>query len=356
MARLDKLLARLHERGGSDLHLAAGLEPRMRIDGDLWSVEDSPVLSDRDLSTMLEQIAPSPHWHHFQQARDVDFAYELEDVARFRVNYFCHEQGLGAVFRRIPQEMLGFEQLALPAAVERLAELDSGLVVVTGPTRSGKSTTLAALVDAINTHLERHILTIEEPVEFRHSPKRGIVTQRGVGEHSRSFATALRGAQFHDADVLLVGALPDAATVKLAVRAAEAGALVLVALPVDGAVRAVGRLVEAFPPDERTGMQTALADTLRAVVAQRLLPRADGGGHVAACEILLRNAPVEGALRTGEIDKLDAIMREEAAVGMQTLDDALSHLLEAGHISEAEAHEHARDKSRFAVARRASSC
>lgn len=299
MARIDELLRYMQARSGSDLHLAAGLSPRIRQRGSLEPVEGWDALGDRELAEMMREIAAPWQWSEFERTSDLDFAYGLPGVARFRVNFFSQENGVGAVLRIIPEKILSFADLGLPAAVEKIAELHAGLVLVTGPTGSGKSTTLAAIVHAINQRYEKHIVTIEDPIEFVHVSQKALISQREVGQHTSSFAAALRAAIRQNPDVILVGEMRDYETISLALTAAEMGVLVFGTLHTNSAVKTIDRLIDAYPADEQPQARTSLSQSLAAVVAQLLLPTADGRGRVAAHEILLRTTalPTSSARR-----------------------------------------------------------
>ena len=347
MNRLEQLLATCHERGGSDLHLASGLEPRIRVHGELRPVDGHQPLTPETIDEMLRELASAIHWSAFVDTGDVDFAHSLEGIARFRCNYLRQENGPSAVFRVIPQEILTVEQLGLPQAVRELASLTRGLVLVTGPTGSGKSTTLAAVVHEINQTSSRHIVTIEEPVEFIHRPARSILSQREVGADSDSFGGALRSALRQDADVILVGEMRDLETIALAITAAETGALVFGTLHTNGAANTIDRLIDAFPSDQQAQVRLTLAETLAAVVSQQLLPTADGTGRVAAHEILLRTTGLPNIIREGNTPMIRNVIQGGRGRGMQLMDDALEALLRDDKIGPRDAYLKATDKERF---------
>ena len=350
-ARIDELLVYLHERGGSDLHLAAGLEPRVRISGALQPVSGWGVLGAEELEAMMREIASDGHWDHYQATLDADFAYGVPAVARFRVNFFYQENGPGAVMRIIPEKILTLEDLEVPAAVAELAHRERGLILVTGPTGSGKSTTLAAIIGAINAGYDKHIVTIEDPIEFVHEPKRCLITQREVGEHTRSFASALRAAIRQNPDVILVGEMRDHETIALALTAAEMGMLVFGTLHTNSAVKTIDRLIDAFPSDEQDQARIALSESLEAVCAQLLLPVAGGArngrGRVAVHEILLRTSALPNIIREGNTGMLASMIQNGKRRGMQTMDDALWRLLDQGVIHPEDAYRKAQDKRRF---------
>jgi len=347
MAKLDELLAALRDRGGSDLHLAAGLAPRMRCRGELREVEGWPVLSDESLRSLLREIAADRHWEQFESEHDADFAYGLPGVARFRANYFVQEHGAGAVFRIIPERIVPLEELALPPAVERLAALDRGLVLVTGPTGSGKSTTLAAILDRINKSHDKHVVTIEDPVEFVHENQRCVFSHREVGCHSTGFGPALRAAIREDADVILVGEMRDRETITLALTAAEMGVLVFGTLHTNNASKTIDRIIDVFPAEERAQARLSLSESLAGVVSQLLLPTADGRGRVAVNEILLRTPGLPNVIREGNTPMLHSIIQSGRSAGMQAMDDALFALAEEGRILPQDAYMKATDKARF---------
>jgi twitching motility protein PilT len=347
MAELDELLRHLKERGGSDLHLAAGMEPRVRVRGELEPVPGWQPLDDAALRALLEPIASERHWEEWTRHHDLDFAYGLEGVARFRANYFEQEHGAGAVFRMIPETVVSLEELALPAAVEKLAELNAGLVLVTGPTGSGKSTTLAAVIDRINRCSARHIVTIEDPVEFVHENRESVLSHREVGQHTGSFAAALRGAVRQDADVVLVGEMRDQDTIGMALAAAEMGLLVFGTLHTSGAAKTIDRIVDAFPSSEQSQVRLGLSESLAAVVSQLLLPGRDGKGRVAINEVLLRTPGLANLIREGNTQQIQSLIQSGKKDGMQTLDDALFAAVEAGRIDGRDAYRKAHDKARF---------
>jgi twitching motility protein PilT len=347
MPELDRLLRHLKEQGGSDLHLAAGREPRVRVRGELVPVPGWGVLDDAALRELLRPLAAERHWREWLDTHDVDFAYGLEGVARFRANYFEQEHGAGAVFRMIPEQVVSLDTLALPPAIARLAELRSGLVLVTGPTGSGKSTTLAAVIDKINRESSRHVVTIEDPVEFVHGNVRSVLSHREVGQHTQSFAAALRGAVRQDADVVLVGELRDPDTIAMALAAAEMGLLVFGTLHTSGAAKTIDRVVDAFPSSEQGQVRLSLSESLAAVVSQLLLPSKDGKGRVAANEILLRTPGLPNLVREGNTQMLHSLIQAGRKDGMQTMDDSLFALVQAGRVDPREAYRKAADKTRF---------
>ena len=347
MPDLDRLLRHLRDEGGSDLHLAAGMEPRVRVRGELVAVPGWGPLDAAKLRALLEPIASQRHWQEWCETHDVDFAYGLEGVARFRANYFVQEHGPGAVFRMIPERVVSLDALALPPAIAKLAELRAGLVLVTGPTGSGKSTTLAAVIDKINREHARHIVTIEDPVEFVHAGVRSVLSHREVGLHTQGFADALRAAVRQDADVVLVGEMRDRETISMALAAAEMGLLVFGTLHTSGAAKTIDRIVDAFPASEQGQVRLSLSESLAAVVSQLLLPGKDGKGRVAANEILLRTPGLPNLIREGNTPMIHSLIQSGRKDGMQTMDDSLFALVQAGRIDPREAYRKAGDKARF---------
>jgi len=347
MPKLDELLERLRKEGGSDLHLAAGLSPRMRCHGEVQAVDDWPTLSDAELRTFLREIANDRHWQQYEGTHDVDFAYGLPGVARFRANYFVQENGAGAVFRVIPEKIVPLEELHLPPAIESLAHLEQGLVLVTGPTGSGKSTTLAAILDAMNRAYAKHVVTIEDPVEFVHANKMCVFSHREVGCHSNGFGPALRAAIRQDADVILVGEMRDQETISLALTAAEMGLLVFGTLHTNNASKTIDRIIDVFPADERSQVRISLSESLAAVVSQLLLPTSDGKGRLAVNEILLRTQGLPNVVREGNTPMLHSIIQSGRNVGMQAMDDALFALAKEGRILAQDAYMKATEKARF---------
>jgi twitching motility protein PilT len=347
MAKLDALLRALGEGGGSDLHLAAGEAPRLRTRGELALAEGWGVIEDAEMRSLLSEIATADQWQGFESQLDADFAYGLPGVARFRANYFVQNQGVGAVFRVIPEKILSIEDLGLPAAVASLTDLDKGLVLVTGPTGSGKSTTLAALIDHINATRSRHIVTIEDPVEFVHANKRSVISHREVGAHTEGFGPALRSAIRQDADVVLVGEMRDTETIGLAVTAAEMGLLVFGTLHTNSAPKTIDRIVDAFPAREQNQVRLSLSESLAAIVSQLLLPTANGKGRCAIHEILLRTSGLANMIREGNTTMLSSLIQSGRAAGMQCMDDGLLAAVDSGQVLSTDAYMKATDKSRF---------
>ena len=347
MAQLDSLLTHLKDTGGSDLHLAAGLEPRIRRSGQIHVIPDWPVLTDSALLQMLEEIISPPLWQSYRDENDADFAYGLEGVARFRANYFQQERGAGAVFRIIPEKILTLEQLKVPEVVASFAHLDRGLVLVTGPTGSGKSTTLAAILNEINETYDKHMVTIEDPIEFVHPNKRCVISQREVGDHTMGFGPALKSAMRQDPDVILVGEMRDQETIGLAITAAETGALVFGTLHTNSAAKTVDRLIDAFPSDAQSQIRLSLSESLAGIVSQLLLRTKDGKGRCAVNEVLLRNSALPNLIREGSTPQLNNLIQNNRGMGMRTMDQSLMELVENGRISARDAHLKAKDKKKF---------
>ncbi len=347
MPAIDRLFHQMKSVGGSDLHLAEGQPPKYRVHGHIEVIQGEPVLNNQQLTGYLQEIAPAHHWQRFCKGGDADFAYAMGDSDRFRANYYKHQGGMGAIFRIIPVKILTLEQLGAPPKLTEFTQLRNGLVLVTGPTGSGKSTTLAGMINEINATTSKHILTIEEPIEFVHPPKKSVITQREVGENTKSFASALRAAAREDCDVILVGEMRDLETIGLAVSAAEMGVLVFGTLHTNSAAKTIDRIVNVFPPGQQPQIRTMLAGSLRGVVSQLLCRKADGKGRVAAQEILSSNTAAAAAIRDGKIAKLNSIMASGSREGMVTMDDRLNQLFEQNLITGNEAYMKAFDKNRF---------
>jgi len=347
MAQLDALLRHLRHTGGSDLHLAAGLPPHARVRGTLAPIAGLAPLDGPTLLAMLKDVAPPHLWPVFLAEHDVDFAYALQGAGRFRVNCFQQENGPAAVFRIIPETVRPLESLGVPPAVERLAHLQAGLVVVTGPTGAGKSTTLAAIVDRINETSARHVICIEDPIEFVHRSKRAVFSQREIGSHALTFADALRAAIREDPDVILVGELRDTETISLALLAAEMGCLVFSTLHTNSASKSIDRLIDAFSPEEQGHVRLMLAEALAAVVAQVLVPTADGTSRVPVNEILLKTSALPNLIRDNNTPMMVTLMQSSRAMGMQTMDDHLEQRVREGTILLDDALRYATDRARL---------
>ncbi len=330
----------------SDLHMQEGQPPKMRVHGDIVPLREAP-LTHGEMEQMLREVAGTHRWETFVKKGDADLAYELSEEARFRCNLHRQLHGLGGIFRLIPNKIATLEQLGVPQVIKRFANIKGGLVLVTGPTGSGKSTTLAALVDYINSSYARHIITIEEPIEFVHNNKLSIITQREVGEDTPSFADGLKNAMREDADVVLVGEMRDLETIALALTAAETGMLVFGTLHTNNARKTVDRMIDVFPSSQQPQVRTQLAASLRGIVAQLLLKKA-AGGRVAVNEILISNNAVASIIREGAAEKLTDVLISGKGEGMQFMDDAIQGLLDDGTVAPQEAYMKAIDKQRFA--------
>ena len=344
--RIDEYLREVLSRNGSDLHFVAGDPPRIRLFGDLHTLREQKLTQDVVRTAMFE-IMPRTAMNRFEQKDGADFAYSIPGVSRFRVNVFRHIGGIGGVFRAIPSKALSLDQLNMPEAVRSLSRVNSGLILVTGKTGSGKSTSLAAMIDDINTRIKGHILTIEDPIEFVHTRKNCLISQREVGVHSPGFAEALHSALREDPDVVLVGELRDHETMSIAVTAAEMGILVMGTLHTNGAAATVDRIVNAFPTDKQAHVRTMLSTSLRGVISQQLIQRADKRGRVAALEILINTPAVSNLIRQGKLDQLENTMQSGGLQGMRTMDSAIQELLDKGMISGRSAFEKSINKPRF---------
>jgi twitching motility protein PilT len=346
MAYIDQFLQIVVRQGASDLHIAEQQPPKIRTHGDIMPIRDEPI-SHEEATRMLSEVCGPQNWEIFQERGDLDFAYQMDEDSRFRTNYFKQSDGYAAAFRLIPTKISSLEQLGVPVVIKEFAYLRGGLVLVTGPTGSGKTTTQAALIDFINQNFFRHVVTIEEPIEFVHNNKRSIITQREVPGDSISFPAALRAALREDTDIVLIGEMRDLETISLALTAAETGLLVIGTLHTNNARKTVDRMIDAFPADRQAQAQTMLANSLRGVVAQLLLKRSDRPGRIAVNEILIANAAVGAIIREGATQKLQDVIVSGRAQGMQFMDDAIWALLEKGIVSPHEAFMKAIDKNRF---------
>lgn len=346
MAKIDAFFKLMNDQGASDLHLAASQPPALRIRGEMERVKYK-VLDNDSLRAMLYEIAPEDKVKVFEETGDVDFGYEIPGLARYRANFFMQKNGVAAVFREIPTTIMTAEELGLPPVISKLASLPRGLVLVTGPTGSGKSTTLAAIIDVANRNRKDHIITIEDPIEFVHKSRGCVINQREIGLHTKSFHSALRGALREDPDIILVGELRDLETISLAIEAASTGHLVFATLHTTSAPKTVDRIIEVFPADQQPQIRSTLSDGIRAVVAQVLFKRVDVKGRVAALEILIATPAARNLIREAKTHQLPSVMQTGKRYGMQLLDDAIMNLYNKGQISGDDAYLKANEKSRF---------
>jgi twitching motility protein PilT len=346
VAKIDSFFKFMIENKASDLHLSVGAKPMIRKHGELEEIKYQ-VLTNDILKGLLFEIITDEQKKKFHEKKDLDFAYEIPSVARFRANFFLQKMGLGAVFRIIPSDILSVEDLSLPKQVLRFADLSRGLVLVTGSTGSGKSTTLAAIIDFINRNRRDHILTVEDPIEFVHQNKGCLINQREISSHTESFASALRAALREDPDVILVGEMRDLETIELAMTAAETGHLVFGTLHTSSAAKTVDRIIDAFPPGQQAQIRTMLSEALKGVIAQQLLKRADKAGRIAAIEILFVNVAIANLIREGKTFQIPSMIQMAKADGMQLLDQAIMELLMQKIVSPDEAYVKANDKKPF---------
>ena len=346
MSKIDHYLQEALKRNASDLHFVSGDPVRVRVHGELQIMMDEKLTVETVQEAIME-IMDGTTQRTFEKEESADFAYEIEGVSRFRANAFRHLNGIGGVFRAIPSTALTLDQLSMPPVIYDLCKQTSGMILVTGKTGSGKSTTLAAMIDAINTSAKGHILTIEDPIEFVHKTKSSLISQREIGLHSGSFAEALRSALREDPDVILVGEMRDLETISIAVTAAEMGILVMGTLHTNGAAQTVDRIINSFPHDKQAHIRTMISTSLRGVVSQQLLPTKGKPGRIAALEVLINTSAVANLIRQGKLDQLETAMQSGGNIGMKTMDSALMDLVEHAHIAGKEAYLQASDKSKF---------
>jgi twitching motility protein PilT len=344
--KIDQFLKDALVKNSSDLHFISGEPPRVRIHGSLSKLSEQSLTTEV-VREALYEIMSGTIQRDFEQNDAVDFAYDIPGISRFRVNIMRHLNGIGGVFRAIPSKALTLEDLKMPEVVHNLCKQTQGMILVTGKTGSGKSTTLAAMVDAINKRLKGHILTIEDPIEFVHKRQSCLISQREVGVHSQSFAAALHSALREDPDVILVGEMRDLETISIAVTAAEMGILVMGTLHTNGAAQTVDRIINSFPADKQGHIRTMLSTSLRGVISQQLLPTKHKPGRIAALEILVNTSAVANLIRQGRLDQLETAMQSGGAVGMQTMDSALMDLVERRFVSGKEAYQQANNKTKF---------
>ncbi|MEL7297548.1 MAG: type IV pilus twitching motility protein PilT [Pseudomonadota bacterium] len=343
---IDQYLLEVTRSNGSDLHLMAGDPPRMRVHGSLKEISGKPLTQAHVSDCLYEMMTPSAR-RTFEEHDSVDFAYEIPEVARFRVNILRQLNGMGAVCRTIPTETKSLEDLKMPKVVRDLCRQPRGLILVTGKTGSGKSTTLAAMIDELNTRLKGHILTIEDPIEFIHQRKGCLISQREVGRHSSSFADALHSALREDPDIVLVGEMRDLETISIAVTAAEMGILVMGTLHTNGAAQTIDRIINSFPSEKQSQIRTMLSTSLRGVISQQLVPTKGKPGRVAALEIMVNTPAISNLIRQGKIDQIENAIQSGAAHGMKTMDSALQELYDGAFISGREAYEKGINKTKF---------
>ncbi|ACD96927.1 type IV pilus twitching motility protein PilT [Trichlorobacter lovleyi] len=346
MAKIDALFKMMKEQGASDLHLSSGNPPIFRQHGEMVRLQFKP-LSHEELIPILYEILNDEQRAQFEATNDLDFAYAVPDLARFRGNIMMTHRGVAAVFRIIPATILSADQLNLPEGVRRMTQFKKGLVLVTGPTGSGKSTTLAALIDLINATRKEHILTLEDPLEFIHENKQSLLNQRQIGAHTNSFASALRAALREDPDIILVGEMRDLETIQLAMSAAETGHLVFGTLHTNTAAKTIDRIIDVFPKESQDQVRTMLSESLKGVVCQQLLKTADGHGRVAALEIMLGTPAIANLIREGKTFQIPSIIQTAKKDGMQLMDQHLLDLLKTRQINPEEAHRCAIDKKQF---------
>ncbi|MDR7544874.1 MAG: type IV pilus twitching motility protein PilT [Armatimonadota bacterium] len=348
---LTDLLILAKQANASDLHLTVGIPPKLRVNGELRPVKDAPVLTKQDLHEIIYDILSDTQKARFEENWDLDFSLELANLGRFRVNVFRHRLGEGIVLRLIPSKIKTVAELGLPPVLEDLALRDRGLILVTGPTGSGKSTTLAAMVDIINERRNCHVVTIEDPIEFVHQHRHSVVNQREVGTNSKSFAGALRAALREDPDVILVGEMRDLETIAMALTAAETGHLVLATLHTSSAASTINRIIDVFPSSQQEQIRVQLSESLVAVIAQTLLPTANGKGRVAAVEVMIATPAIRNLIRESKVHQILSVIQTGTKDGMQSLDQSLRSLLKTGQITAEVAYRWAVEKAMFGAER-----
>jgi len=344
--KIDKYLQETLGQNASDLHFISGDPVRARVHGNLAAIMDE-VLTIETVSEAMTEIMDSATKRTFEANDAADFAYEIKGVSRFRVNVFRHLNGIGGIFRAIPSEAMTLDDLDMPDVVRALCRHTQGMILVTGKTGSGKSTTLAAMIDEMNRRMKGHILTIEDPIEFVHTSKGCLISQREIGVHTTGFAEALHSALREDPDVILVGEMRDLETISIAVTAAEMGILVMGTLHTNGAAQTVDRIINSFPADKQNHIRTMISTSLRGVVSQQLLPTCDKPGRAAALEVMLNTPAVANLIRQGKLDQLETAIQSGGRLGMKTMDNALLDLVEAGKVTEEEAYQQANNKHLF---------
>ena len=344
--QLEKLLRKIREVEGSDLHLSAGMPPKIRVHGHLRPISKE-LLTNKQVEDLLLPSLDENRRKIFDEKNDLDWAYAIPGMARFRCSFFRQQHGMSGVFRLIPEEIKTVQELGIPSHIEDFCKLRNGLILCTGPTGSGKSTTLAALIDFINRNQSRHIVTIEEPIEFVHQNKKSQITQREVGIDTDSFARALRSVSRQDPDVILVGELRDLETIGLAITAAEMGYLVFATLHTNSAAKTIDRIIDVFPEDQQNQVRTMLSSSLKGIIAQLLIPRIDGKGRVAVNELLFYDGSLPNIIREGAVHKIVSLIEGGRGKGMQLMDDAIMVALKNGSISPEHAYRWAAEKKKF---------
>jgi len=347
MAAIDRYFDIMMEKGGSDLHMMEGQPPKIRVHGEVTQIAPE-ILTHESLGNMMKEICEEKRFNKYLQTGDLDFAYALGDRARFRSNYYMQDDGFGCIFRIIPSKILSLEDLKAPEVLKRFAKFKSGIVLVTGPTGSGKSTTLAAIIDHINTNYSRHILTIEEPIEFVHPIKKSVIVQREVGIDALSFNHALKTSTRQDLDIILVGEMRDPETIALALKAAEMGSLVFGTLHTNSAVKTIDRIVDSFPAEEQENVLMVLGNALRGICSQLLLKTANGKGRCAVQEIMVEAPGLSNMIRERKLTLLESLIQQGKKDGMQLMDDALWEKVQNKVINGEDAYMKAKDKKRFA--------
>jgi len=343
---IAQLLTFTKQAGGSDLHLSAGSPPMIRVSGEMRRLK-LPMMAKEDIHHLIYDMMDDEQKKRFEETKELDFSRQLGNIARFRVNVFFNQHGEAAVFRTIPTKVLSAEELNLPPVLLDLAMKERGVVLVTGPTGSGKSTTLAAMIDYVNKRKHGHILTVEDPIEFQHESKMCLVNQREVGPHTRSFANALRSALREDPDIILVGEMRDLETISLAITAAETGHLIFGTLHTSSAAKTVDRIIDVFPADQQDQIRAMLAESIEGVIAQRLLPKKDGVGRVAVYEIMIASTAIRNMIREGKTFQIPSIIQTGVAEGMQSMDMALKKVVNEGLVDPEVALAFAHDKRSF---------
>lgn len=348
MARIDKLLQGAKSMGASDLHIVSEALPYVRVNGELRTVKIDKPLSAEVARSLVFEILSEKQRAQFKEERDIDFSYEVSGLGRYRGNALFQRKGVDAVLRLIPPEIPSLESLGFPDTISKLTKHHQGLVLVTGPTRSGKSTTLAAMINEINESSSHHILSIEDPIEYIHPNKKSVINQREVGRHTNSFTRALKASLREDPDVIMVGELRDVETMSMAITASETGHLVLATLQTSSAHKTIDRVLDSFPAAQQSQIRTMVSESLKGVISQRLLKRADGKGMVAAVEILIGTVPLANLIRDGKTFQIPSIMQTGKGVGMVKMDDAIMELLQNQVVTPEEASMAANDKNLFA--------